>query len=82
MKFVVGIILIVLVILAEVQKEKMSLLMNNNLVKLAMLLSIVFIFKTKNVVLGVISGLVFLCFFQLESWKMVARDALLCLNGD
>ena len=67
MKFVFGFILIMLVILAEVQKEKMTMLMGNNLVKFAMLLSIVFIFKTKNVVLGVISGLVFLLLLVMTS---------------
>ena len=67
MKFVIGLILIVLLILAEVQKEKMTMLMSNNLVKMAMLLTIVFIFKTKNVVLGVISGLVFLCLLVMTS---------------
>ena len=67
MKFVIGFILILLVILAEVQKEKMTMLMSNNLVKLAMLLSIVFIFKTKNIILGVISGLVFLCLLVMTS---------------
>jgi len=67
MKFVIGFILIMLVILAEVQKEKMSMLMSNSLVKLTMLLTIVFIFKTKNIILGVITGIIFICLLVMTS---------------